>query len=206
MQGRRPELFSSTCRASPPAIPRISVRTNAPLGDRVGRTKQPRQTETTTTTNPAQPYGSNRFTTGGAGNLEDSSMKETARFARNRVALPVRATTGTDQMFGVAAPLLAGFSLTMVGVLLQLPTSTGIRWREVALLFLLSSTLVYLLSLHAHNAAYLRASKDQFRSGSRSEEEFNRLEDAYRRIHNEHDTRARVLFGIAATPLIGGFL
>jgi hypothetical protein len=62
-------------------------------------------------------------------------------------SLPVRSYEGRDQLFTVAAPVLAGFSVTLLGVLITLNSASVVRWRDLALLLVTAATFLYLASM-----------------------------------------------------------
>lgn len=64
---------------------------------------------------------------------------------RWNVPSPYGAPAAVDAMASVAAPLLAGFSLTLIG--LVLPQQRLMRWPELALLLLVSSVLLLLATV-----------------------------------------------------------
>ena len=132
-------------------------------------------------------------------------MPFVSQFVKRGLRYPVRALEGRNQLFGVAAPLLAGFSLSLIGVLAQLPENSGVRWKDWAFLILLLAGLLYLGSMHfALNAAHLRVSDDQLKEVCDSNAQYEALKAAYRHAHEEDDVRASAAFTVACTLLIGG--
>jgi Kef-type K+ transport system membrane component KefB len=124
---------------------------------------------------------------------------------RRGPALPLRSSEGTNQVFGVAAPLLAGFSLTLVGVLVQLPADSGVRWRDGGFFSLMLATVLYLSSLNfATSARYMQLGDDQLRKIAKTAESSPMLSRAYSRARELNEETARLLFGVASTVLISG--
>lgn len=62
-------------------------------------------------------------------------------------SLPLRSYAGRDEVFTVAAPVLAGFSVTLLGVLVALNPPNLVRWRDVTMLLVTSAAFLYLASM-----------------------------------------------------------
>lgn len=118
---------------------------------------------------------------------------------------PVKGNDGYSQLYGVAAPLLAGFSLSLIGGLVTLPPHSEVRWRDMSLVILILAALMFLASMFFFiNASHLRVSDEMLRSVGNSEDEVRLLRIAYRRAQIEDDLRAGFVFTLSCTILVAG--
>lgn len=125
-----------------------------------------------------------------------------------RYRVPVRSTDGSDQVFSIAAPLLAGFSLALTGVLLQLPADgSDVRWRDTSFLPLTLSTLLYLLALHyAISARNLRVSDAALSTVWSDDAKLRRARAVYDRAHSRANERAQLVLELGNVSLMTGIL
>jgi hypothetical protein len=123
-----------------------------------------------------------------------------------RPRLPLYTRGRHDQEFGIAAPLLGGFSITLIGVLLQSPPSdSGIRWRDAGYLFFVGATLLYLLPYTMRFRHVQSVSLTiHFAKGWPDHSAFLQVRAAYRAAYIKEDDRAQLIFEIANLCLLAG--
>jgi hypothetical protein len=120
-------------------------------------------------------------------------------------SLPLRSHVGTDQLFTVAAPVLAGFSLTLLGVLIS-PTSPDlVRWRDVAILLITVAAVLYLGSIrYAIRGSDLRITREDANATWHTRTKQATGFEAYTATHDRLIDVSRLLFAVGTITLGAG--
>ena len=112
--------------------------------------------------------------------------------------LPVTSNDGPDQLFSIAAPILAGFSVTLVGVLVPLNPPSLVPFREAAMLALAGAMGVFLGAMrYAIIGRMLRISDAEAVQTWADPTQAAEALEVYRREHDKLTDASRLLFGVA---------
>lgn len=120
-------------------------------------------------------------------------------------SLPLRSHVGIDQLFTVAAPVLVGFSLTLLGVLIS-PTSPDlVRWRDVAILLITVAAILYLTSIRfAIRSSDLRVTREDASTKWHTRTKQEKGFEAYTATHDRLIDVARLQFAVGTIILTAG--
>lgn len=119
--------------------------------------------------------------------------------------LPARSNDGPDQLFSIAAPVLAGFAITVLGVLVPLNPPSLVRFRDIAILIVTGAAFLYVASMrYAIISRSLRVSDSQAVEIWPNGDERNRALRVYRRAHDQLADASRLLFGLASSAFGAG--
>jgi hypothetical protein len=119
--------------------------------------------------------------------------------------LPIQSYEGRDQLFTVAAPVLAGFSVTLLGILISLNPPTLVRWRDLALLLATTSAFLYLASMrYALSGRILRITRQD--AEATWDTRANQLKgfQAYAVVHDRLIAISQLVFALASIALGAG--
>lgn len=119
--------------------------------------------------------------------------------------LPVWSYEGSDQLSTVGAPVLAGFSITLIGVLVALNPPDLVRWQDFAIFFVTGATFLYLTCIrYAVTGRALRITKgDAEATWGTGDKQAEGLQE-YTRTHDRLIGVSRELFAVGSISLTAG--
>lgn len=119
--------------------------------------------------------------------------------------LPVWSYEGTDQLSTLGAPLMAGFSITLVGVLVALNPPSLVRWQDFAIFFITGAVFLYLACMRqAVTGRALRITqKDAEATWATPAEQAEGLRQ-YAKTHDRLILVSRELFALGSISLTAG--
>jgi hypothetical protein len=113
-----------------------------------------------------------------------------------------------DHVSGIAAPLLAGFSLALIGVVVQLPAAgSDVLLRDASFLSLACTVMIYLLALnYSVSARGVRVSDADLRRVWTNTEDCERARLVYQEAFSRADERGRLLVEVGNLGLLSSLL
>ena len=125
-----------------------------------------------------------------------------------RRKLPISTSTAASQYSSLAAPLLCGFCVTLIGVLVQIPPEDNfVRWRDLNYLFLLFAAALYLTCLRFGIAASsTRVSDEALREYWPGDDQFMRARTLYAEAGARLEGWTASTFEFANTSFLSGIL